>query len=200
MLVVSRRASRGVEDLTILEADSLAPEDNGVLLLDDDELVRSRIARALASRGLRPILADTCEAALAAISAGAPPFAVIEPRLASGSGLRVVEELRSARPDCRIVVVTAYGSFAMAVAAVKAGAVDVLPKPADANYVAQLLCAGADEGEAPPPGPLMSPDRVRWEHITRVYEQCDHNVSETARRLGMHRRTLQRILGKRRPR
>ena len=111
----------------------------------------------------------------------------------------VVEILRDKRPDCKVVILTGYGAIATAVAAVKIGATDYLSKPADANDVTNALLAVAD-GLPPPPENPMSADRVRWEHIQRVYELCDRNVSETARRLSMHRRTLQRILAKRSPR
>jgi two-component system response regulator RegA len=124
---------------------------------------------------------------------------VIDLRLGDGNGLDVVEVLRAKRPDSRIIVLTGYGAIATAVAAVKIGATDYLSKPADANDVTNALLA--QEGDLPPPPDNpMSADRVRWEHIQRVYELCDRNVSETARRLSMHRRTLQRILAKRSPR
>jgi two-component system response regulator RegA len=119
-------------------------------------------------------------------------------RLEDGSGLKVVEAVREARPDAKIIMLTGYGNIATAVQAVKAGAVDYLSKPADADDVVRALLAKGD-APAPPENP-MSADRVRWEHIQRVYELCNHNVSETARRLNMHRRTLQRILAKRAPR
>ena len=133
------------------------------------------------------------------LKARAPAHAVVDLRLGDGSGLDVVQALRAARPDCRVVVLTGYGNIATAVAAVKLGAVDYLAKPADADDIVSALTA---EGAAPPPPPdrPMSADRVRWEHIQRVYEQCNRNVSETARRLNMHRRTLQRILAKHAPR
>src|SRR5690606_8262375 len=130
----------------------------------------------------------------------APAYAVLDLRLADGSGLSVVPLVREARPDARIVVLTGYGNIATAVAAVKAGAVDYLAKPADADQVEAALLAGEDQALPPPPENPMSADRVRWEHIQRVFEQCDRNVSETARRLKMHRRTLQRILNKHAPR
>jgi two-component system response regulator RegA len=121
-------------------------------------------------------------------------------RLEDGSGLSVVDALRESRPDARIIMLTGYGNIATAVAAVKAGAVDYLSKPADADDVVNALLAAETGGQPPPPENPMSADRVRWEHIQRVYELCAHNVSETARRLNMHRRTLQRILSKRAPR
>ena len=110
----------------------------------------------------------------------------------------MLAELVKLKPDARSIVLTGYGNFATAVSAVKLGAVDYLAKPADADEVTDALLAPSDE-RAPPPENPMSADRVRWEHIQRVYELCERNVSETARRLSMHRRTLQRILAKRAP-
>jgi two-component system response regulator RegA len=183
-----------------MEAAVQALPDKSLLLLDDDGPLRTRLGRALESRGFRPTLVESVDAALNALKQEAPAFAVLDMRLEDGSGLRVVEALRDARPDARIVMLTGYGNIATAVAAVKAGAVDYLSKPADADDVVKaLLAAASGESPAPPDNP-MSADRVRWEHIQRVYELCGHNVSETARRLNMHRRTLQRILAKRAPR
>ena len=172
--------------------------DKSVLVLDDDAPLRTRLGRALDSRGLQPTLVGSVTEALASLKVFAPAFAVVDMRLKDGNGLSVVEALHNARPDARAVMLTGYGNIASAVAAVKAGAVDYLPKPADADDVVRALLARED-GPAPPENP-MSANRVRWEHIQRVYELCGHNVSETARRLNMHRRTLQRILAKRSPR
>jgi len=133
------------------------------------------------------------------VKTNTPAFAVLDMRLDDGSGLQVVQAIRDARPEARVVMLTGYGNIATAVAAVKAGAVDYLSKPADADDVVRALLAQAGDAPSPPDNP-MSADRVRWEHIQRVYELCNHNVSETARRLSMHRRTLQRILAKRAPR
>jgi two-component system response regulator RegA len=178
----------------------IEPSDRSLLLLDDDAALRGRLARALETRGFRTIQAASVAEALAAVRARPPAFAVLDMRLEDGSGLAVVEVLRRSRPGARIIMLTGYGNIATAVAAVKAGAVDYLAKPADADDVVSALLAA--EGGAPPPPPEnpMSADRVRWEHIQRVYELCARNVSETARRLNMHRRTLQRILSKRAPR
>ncbi|MEO8811864.1 MAG: ActR/PrrA/RegA family redox response regulator transcription factor [Caulobacteraceae bacterium] len=173
--------------------------DRSLLLLDDDAALRSRLGRALESRGFETRLVESVADAIEAVDESAPAFAVLDMRLEDGTGLRVVECLREARPDCRIVMLTGYGNIATAVAAVKAGAVDYLSKPADADDVVKALLAAGRDTAAPPDNP-MSADRVRWEHIQRVYELCSHNVSETARRLNMHRRTLQRILAKRAPR
>ncbi len=174
--------------------------DKSLLLLDDDAPLRTRLGRALESRGFTTQLVQSVGEAVAAVRAQPPAFAVLDMRLEDGSGLKVVQALRHARKDARIVMLTGYGNIATAVAAVKAGAVDYLAKPADADDVARALLAAHSGASPPPPENPMSADRVRWEHIQRVYELCGHNVSETARRLNMHRRTLQRILAKRAPR
>ena len=183
-------------DLT--EAVAALP-DKSLLLLDDDAPLRTRLGRALESRGFEPVLVGSVAEAIEAVKLKAPAFAVLDLRLDDGNGLQVVETIQKARPDARVVMLTGYGNIATAVAAVKAGALDYLPKPADADDVLRALLARKDEAPAAPENP-MSADRVRWEHIQRVYELCGHNVSETARRLNMHRRTLQRILAKRAPR
>ncbi|MDO5603789.1 MAG: ActR/PrrA/RegA family redox response regulator transcription factor [Paracoccus sp. (in: a-proteobacteria)] len=173
--------------------------DPSLLLVDDDEIFANRLARAMERRGFRPAVCMSVADAMAAIRSNPAAYGVIDLRLEDGSGLDVVEALREARPEARIIVLTGYGAIATAVAAVKMGATDYLSKPADANdIVSALLQTG--ETLPPPPENPMSADRVKWEHIQRVYEQCDRNVSETARRLHMHRRTLQRILAKRSPR
>ncbi len=174
-------------------------EDNTLLILDDDEPFRRRLARAMEKRGFNPTALDSVAAGRAFCTATPPAYAVVDLRLEDGTGLDVVEVLRSQRPDARVIVLTGYGAIATAVAAVKIGATDYLSKPADANDVTNALLATGGEKPPPPENP-MSADRVRWEHIQRVFELCDRNVSETARRLNMHRRTLQRILAKRSPR
>lgn len=167
-----------------------------LLILDDDAPLRNRLARAMESRGFEVITAETVSEGISLAQQTPPAYAVLDMRLADGSGLDVVAALRDAREDARIILLTSYGNIATAVAAVKAGAVDYLPKPADADTIAAALLNAADGGLPPPPENPMPADRVRWEHIQRVYEQCGRNVSETARRLKMHRRTLQRILNK----
>ncbi|WP_395944416.1 ActR/PrrA/RegA family redox response regulator transcription factor [Brevundimonas sp.] len=182
-----------------LEARIAALPDKSLLLLDDDQALRTRMGRALEARGFQVTTAESVAEATVLLRDKAPAFAVLDMRLEDGNGLKIVEAVREKREDARIVMLTGYGAIATAVAAVKAGAVDYLSKPADADDVVKALLAAGDEAPEPPENP-MSADRVRWEHIQRVYELCDHNVSETARRLGMHRRTLQRILAKRAPR
>jgi two-component system, response regulator RegA len=173
-------------------------EDRSLLLVDDDEPFVKRLAKAMEKRGFLPETAESVAAGKAIALARPPAYAVVDLRLEDGNGLDVVETLRERRPECRIVVLTGYGAIATAVAAVKIGATDYLSKPADAHDITSALLS---RGEClpPPPDNPMSADRVRWEHIQRVYELCDRNVSETARRLNMHRRTLQRILAKRSP-
>lgn len=186
-----------------METDTPARTDPGpdpsLILVDDDETFVTRLARAMEKRGFVPRTAVSVADALSMIRAAPPAYAVIDLRLEDGNGLDVVEALRELRQDARIIVLTGYGAIATAVAAVKMGATDYLAKPADANDVTSALLSSG-ESLPPPPDNPMSADRVRWEHIQRVYEQCDRNVSETARRLHMHRRTLQRILAKRGPR
>lgn len=174
-------------------------DDKSLLLVDDDEPFLKRLARAMEKRGFEPEMAGSVAAGKAISNVRAPAYAVIDLRLEDGNGLDVVEAIRTKRPESRIVVLTGYGAIATAVAAVKIGATDYLSKPADANDITNALLATGDQLPPPPENP-MSADRVRWEHIQRVYELCDRNVSETARRLSMHRRTLQRILAKRSPR
>jgi two-component system, response regulator RegA len=170
--------------------------DKSLLIVDDDRPFSTRLARAMETRGYQVrSVAD----GIAAIESEAPAFAVIDMRLGDGNGLDVIERLKNRRPDARGVILTGYGNIATAVTAVKMGAFDYLAKPADADEIHAALMAQPGERAMPPENP-MSADRVRWEHIQRVYELCGRNVSETARRLNMHRRTLQRILAKRAPR
>ena len=173
--------------------------DNSLLLVDDDEPFLRRLARAMEKRGFEPTAVLTVAEGKTIAATQPPAYAVVDLRLGDGNGLDVVEALREKRPDAKIVVLTGYGNIATAVAAVKIGATDYMSKPADANDVTKALLAKGDTKPEPPENP-MSADRVRWEHIQRVFELCDRNVSETARRLNMHRRTLQRILAKRSPR
>ena len=184
---------------SLMNAAAPIEGDNSLLILDDDAAFRTRLARALEGRGFAVnAVGSVAEANTIAVKAP-PAYAVLDLRLEDGSGLSIVEALSKSRADCRVVILNGYGAIATAVAAVKAGAVDYLAKPADAEDIVKALLASPDDRPEPPDNP-MSADRIRWEHIQRVYELCDHNVSETARRLNMHRRTLQRILAKRAPR
>jgi len=170
-----------------------------LLIVDDDKAFLQRLARAMEKRGFVTETADSVAEARAKVDAVTPSYAVVDMRLEDGNGLDVIEYVRARRPEARAIILTGYGNIATAVTAVKLGAVDYLSKPADADEIHAALMQLKDERARPPENP-MSADRVRWEHIQRVYELCDRNVSETARRLNMHRRTLQRILAKRAPR
>lgn len=174
------------------------PDMKDLLIVDDDKPFLNRLGRAMEARGFKVRLAGCVEEAVAEIRANPPAYAVVDMRLDGGNGLDVVAMLHEIAPNSRAIVLTGYGNIATAVRAVKLGAVDYLAKPVDADAVHAALMAPPDQ-KAPPPENPMSADRVRWEHIQRVYELCDRNVSETARRLNMHRRTLQRILAKRAP-
>lgn len=177
--------------------DPIGP-DRSLLIVDDDGPFLRRLARAMETRGFAVDTAETVSEGIARSKAAPPKYAVVDLRLADGNGLEVIEAIRQNRDDTQIVVLTGYGNIATAVTAVKLGALDYLAKPADADDVFNALTQRKGEKTEVPENP-MSADRVRWEHIQRVYEMCERNVSETARRLNMHRRTLQRILAKRAP-
>jgi two-component system, response regulator RegA len=173
-------------------------DDRSLLIVEDDKSFLQRLARAMEGRGFTVTTAETVADGLQQVDKILPAFAVVDMRLGDGNGLDVISALKKRRPDARGIVLTGYGNIATAVTAVKFGAVDYLSKPADADEVASALLALEGRKPEPPENP-MSADRVRWEHIQRIYELCGRNVSETARRLNMHRRTLQRILAKRAP-
>ena len=174
-------------------------EDKSLLIVDDDNPFRERLARAMEKKGFNVTQAEGVKSAIKSVEEKKPAFAVIDLRLSDGNGLEVVKTIRSLNYDSRVIMLTGYGNIPTAVAAVKQGAIDYLSKPADAEDVEKALLADPNKKAQPPENP-MSADRVKWEHIHRVFELCNRNVSETARRLKMHRRTLQRILSKRSPR
>ena len=181
------------------EDTEIIGEDKSLLLVDDDRPFLQRLGRAMETRGFEVVMAESVAEGLASATSRPPAYAVVDMRLNDGNGLDVVADIKSRRPDAKAIILTGYGNIATAVTAVKMGAIDYLAKPADADDVYMALMRLPTEKADPPENP-MSADRVRWEHIQRVYELCDRNVSETARRLNMHRRTLQRILAKRAPR
>ncbi len=187
-----------MSETNTMDANEALGADRTLLIVEDDKPFLTRLARAMESRGFEVDTAESVEEALAKLRSGAPAYAVVDMRLGDGNGIDVVATIREKRSDSRTIILTGYGNIATAVTAVKMGAVDYLAKPADADEVYAALTRTTDR-PTPPENP-MSADRVRWEHIQRVYEMCDRNVSETARRLNMHRRTLQRILAKRAPR
>ena len=174
-------------------------EDRSLLIVDDDDPLRMRLSRAMEKKGFQVKDAKTVENAIKMVASNPPKFALVDLRLEDGNGLDVVKEINKVKKDSRIVMLTGYGNLPTAVAAVKSGAIDYMAKPVDADDVEAALLADPESKAKPPENP-MSADRVKWEHIHRVFELCNRNVSETARRLKMHRRTLQRILSKRSPR
>ena len=172
--------------------------DRSLLIVEDDKSFLQRLARAMEGRGFTVTTAESVADGLTQLETTSPAFAVVDMRLEDGNGLEVISALKRRRPDARAIILTGYGNITTAVNAVKLGAVDYLSKPVDADDVVAALLALEGRRAEPPENP-MSADRVRWEHIQRIYELCGRNVSETARRLNMHRRTLQRILAKRAP-
>ena len=187
---------------TIMESEKLKNinefEDKSLLIVDDDNPFRERLARAMEKKGFKVSQAEGVKKGIDAVKTNKPAFAVVDLRLGDGNGLEVVKEIQNSNSKSRVVMLTGYGNIPTAVAAIKQGAIDYLSKPADADDVERALLANPNQKAAPPENP-MSADRVKWEHIHRVFELCNRNVSETARRLKMHRRTLQRILSKRSP-
>ena len=172
--------------------------DKSLLIVDDDNPFRERLARAMEKKGFQVCQAESVKKGIESVKQKKPAFAVVDLRLNDGNGLEVVKEIQSSNSKSRVIMLTGYGNIPTAVAAIKEGAIDYLAKPADAEDVERALLAEPDRKAEPPENP-MSADRVKWEHIHRVFELCNRNVSETARRLKMHRRTLQRILSKRSP-
>ncbi len=196
-----RSAKRWDVDIAIdaeAGAKEVIPAERSVLIVEDDCSFLQRLAKALEQRGFTVTIAESVADGLLQVERAAPAFAVVDMRLGDGNGLDVISALKRCRPEARGIILTGYGNIATAVTAVKLGAVDYLAKPVDADDVAAALLALDNKKIEPPENP-MSADRVRWEHIQRIYEMCGRNVSETARRLNMHRRTLQRILAKRAP-
>ena len=173
-------------------------EDKSLLIVDDDNPFRQRLARAMEKKGFTVTQAESVKIGIETVKSQSPAFAVVDLRLNDGNGLEVVKEIQKGNIKSRIIMLTGYGNIPTAVAAIKEGAIDYIAKPADADDVEKALLADPNQKAAPPENP-MSADRVKWEHIHRVFELCNRNVSETARRLKMHRRTLQRILSKRSP-
>ena len=186
-----------VEAQNIKNIDQFA--DKSLLIVDDDNPFRERLARAMEKKGFTVSQAESVKNGIALVKQKKPAFAVVDLRLGDGNGLQVVKEIQKSNSESRVIMLTGYGNIPTAVAAIKEGAIDYLAKPADADDIERALLADPNQKAAPPENP-MSADRVKWEHIHRVFELCNRNVSETARRLKMHRRTLQRILSKRSPR
>jgi two-component system, response regulator RegA len=188
----------GTSELAPTATAVVLPSDRSLLIVDDDKSFLQRLARAMEIRGFAVNTAESVVAGLSLVEKAAPAFAVVDMRLGDGNGLDVISAIKKRRPEARAIILTGYGNITTAVNAVKLGAVDYLAKPVDADDVASALLLLDNRRIKPPENP-MTADRVRWEHIQRIYELCGRNVSETARRLSMHRRTLQRILSKRAP-
>jgi two-component system response regulator RegA len=188
----------GMEIAMTNAAAGPVPGERSLLIVEDDKSFLQRLARAMEGRGFVVATAESVADGLLQVEKAAPAYAVVDMRLGDGNGLDVISAMKKRRPEARAIILTGYGNIATAVNAVKLGAVDYLAKPVDADDVAAALLA-LDYRRIEPPENPMSADRVRWEHIQRIYELCGRNVSETARRLNMHRRTLQRILAKRAP-
>lgn len=177
----------------------LAPLLNSLLIVEDDELLCNCLAHAMEARGFWVTSAGTVAEALIQIELSAPAFAVVDLRLPDGCGLAVIEALKRRQENARAIVLTGYGNLATAVRAAKIGAIDYITKPVDADDIASVLLTPKDCKPNPPKQPITA-ERARWEHIQNIYAMCGRNVSEAARRLTMHRRTLQRILAKGTPR
>ena len=173
-------------------------QDKSLLIVDDDSPFKDRLARSMEKKGFKVIQAESVKSGIQKARESKPAFAAIDLRLKDGNGLEVVKEIQQSKKESRIIMLTGYGNIPTAVAAVKAGAIDYLAKPANAEDIETALLADPSKKAYPPEDP-MSADRIKWEHIHRVFELCNRNVSETARRLKMHRRTLQRILSKKSP-
>ena len=185
-----------VEQINIKKLSNF--DNKSLVIVDDDNPFRDRLARAMEKKGFQVFQAEGVKQGIQTVKEKKPGFAVVDLRLADGNGIEVVKQIQSLNSNSRIIMLTGYGNIPTAVAAIKEGAIDYLAKPADADDVEKALLADPEKRAEPPENP-MSADRVKWEHIHRVFELCNRNVSETARRLKMHRITLQRILSKRSP-
>ena len=190
--------SPGSPEAPPLDAD----ERTSILLVDDDQSFRERLARAFRDRGFDVRVAGDHEQALASARADSPQLAVVDLRMPGRSGLEVVRDLLAIDPSTRVVVLTGYGSIATAIDAVRLGAAHYLTKPADAEDLLAAFERDPEQPLAPAGGGFPAPSlaRAEWEHINRVLSDCGGNISEAARRLGMHRRSLQLKLRKYPPR
>ena len=184
--------------MTVNHSNFADLKGKSLLIVDDDNPFRDRLARAMEKKGFTVFQAESVKKGVDLAISNKPDFGVVDLRLNDGNGIEVVREIQKTNPNSRVIMLTGYGNIPTAVSAIKQGAIDYLSKPADADDVERALLADPNKKAAPPENP-MSADRVKWQHIHRVFELCNRNVSETARRLKMHRRTLQRILSKRSP-
>ena len=169
-----------------------------LLIVDDDNPFRERLSRSMEIKGFNVESFSNSAETIKRIKNKKFNYAIVDMRLEDLSGLELIKEIKEINPDTKSLLLTGYGNIATAVAAIKAGAIDYLPKPAEIDQIYDALISSTEILPPPPENP-MTADRIRWEHIQRVFVQCNRNVSETARRLRMHRRTLQRILNKHAP-
>ncbi len=170
-----------------------------LLVVDDDTPFRERLGRSMERKGFFVEIFSNYKDCLKRCNEKNFDYAIVDMRLEDGSGLELIKKIKEISPTTKSLLLTGYGNIATAVAAIKTGAIDYLPKPAEIDQIYDALTS-SEELLPPPPDNPMTADRIRWEHIQRVFIQCNRNVSETARRLRMHRRTLQRILNKHAPR
>jgi len=169
-----------------------------LIIIDDDTPFRERLSRSMEKKGFEVESYGKAKEAKIRLIDKEFDYAIVDMRLEDGSGLEIIKSIKSSSPNTKSLLLTGYGNIATAVAAIKSGAIDYLPKPAEVEQIYDALTSSKETLPPPPENP-MTADRVRWEHIQRVFIQCNRNVSETARRLRMHRRTLQRILNKHAP-
>ena len=169
-----------------------------LIIVDDDTPFRERLSRSMEKKGFFVETSSNYKDGLKSCCDKNFDYAIVDMRLGDGSGLELIKQIMEVSPTTKSLLLTGYGNIATAVAAIKTGAIDYLPKPAEVDQIYDAL-TNADEVLPPPPENPMTADRIRWEHIQRVFILCKRNVSETARRLRMHRRTLQRILNKHAP-
>ena len=172
---------------------------NNLLIVDDDTPFRDRLSRSMEKKGFVVEAYSSYNSCMSRCLEKKFDYAIIDMRLEDGSGLELIKKIKEISPHTKSLLLTGYGNIATAVAAIKTGAIDYLPKPAEIEQIYDAL-TNSNETLPPPPENPMTADRIRWEHIQRVFILCKRNVSETARRLRMHRRTLQRILNKHAPR
>ena len=171
---------------------------NELIIIDDDLPFRNRLTQSMKNKGFNVESFGNAKSSIDRLNEKKFDYAIVDMRLEDGSGLEIIKLIKKVNPNTRSLLLTGYGNIATAVAAIKSGAIDYLPKPAEIDQIYNALISSQDILPPPPDNP-MTADRVRWEHIQRVFIQCKRNVSETARRLRMHRRTLQRILNKHAP-
>lgn len=190
---------------TIHEAEmpnALAQEYRSILLVDDSFVLRDRLAEAFQERGFRVLVAGTCDEAVEVFRTDPTDLAVVDLRMPGRTGLTVIPDLKAIRPDVQVLILSGFGSIATAIDAIRLGAVNFLPKPADADDILNAFKRGGSEVEIVESDeliPVPTLAQAEWEHIHRILADCDNNISEAARRLGIHRRSLQRKLRKRAP-